>query len=64
MADTKTLNITIRYSINDDPMTLQLIKEIMDSGKGGPTGTMLTDNISLFDFEPDEEIVSVEFTKD
>ena len=59
MAD-KALHVTIRYTVQGEPVMLGILKELINKNKG----VVLTDNYTIFELEPDEELISVEFTKD
>jgi hypothetical protein len=56
----KALHVTIRYTVQGEPVMLGILKDLINKNKG----VILTDNYTIFELEPDEELISAEFTKD
>jgi hypothetical protein len=56
----KALHVTVRFTLEDDAVTLGIIKDLLDKSRT----LSLTDNYTIFELEPDEEVLSVEYTKD
>lgn len=51
----KNLTVTLELKTEVDERTALLLRDLLD----GAEGTLLSDNMSIYDFEPTERIVSV-----
>ena len=56
MAD-KTVTVTIELKFEVGAVEAMILRDLLPEGK---TSTMITENTGIYDYEPDEKIVSVE----